>query len=336
MGKKKDGPYKKSQWTSDLGRLTEKGNLKDGKLDGAFEIYYDNGKLRTRGNYKKGIPVGLWENFYDNGLLDRKTHYNNDGIEEGYFERCHKNGNLESRGYYKKNGEWDGLHETFYESGQISTRISYTDGEPSGESEYFNESGIPLDFDEYVSYIEMLEDEQTTQQKEIASLETYEERFVLIASYYVFHADNELPDPEYGEKRRKTTSFTKELHKWRKVCGEKNAEEFQHNYLWAGIDQTSEDYEFQGYPTFEEKKDYLNRELIIATRNLKEADQESKPLRFYFAIRQIIQITYASGFIHDLEMEALFKVAKLIALDREDLQNILDEELGENFKRTSK
>ena len=120
-----------------------------------------------------------------------------------------------------------------------------------------------------------------------------------------------------------------------KICGEKKAEEFQHDYFWAGIDQTSEDYEFQGYPTFEQKKEYLNRELIIATRNLKEANQESRPLRFSFAIRQIIQITYASGFVHDLEMEALHKAAKLIALDRDDLQNLLDEELGDNFKRTS-
>ncbi|MDG2229280.1 MAG: hypothetical protein P8L74_04080 [Gammaproteobacteria bacterium] len=334
MGKKKDGPYKKSQWDSYLGRLTEKGNLKDEKLDGAFEIYYDNDKLHTRGNYKEGIPVGLWENFYENGLLERKTHYNNDGIEEGYFEEYHKNGNVESRGYIK-NGEWDGLYETFYKNGQMSTRSSYTYGHLSGDSEYFNESGMPLDFNEYVSYREMLEQELGDQQQEITSLETFEERFILIASYYVFHADNEFYDPKYGEYGRKRTSFIKELHRWRKICGEKKAEEFQHDYFWAGIDQTSEDYEFQG-PTFEQKKEYLNRELIIAARNLKEANQESRPLRFSFAIRQIIQITYASGFVHDLEMEALHKVAKLIALNRDDLQNLLNEELGDKFKKTSK
>ena len=195
---------------------------------------------------------------------------------------------------------------------------------------------MPLDFDEYVSYREILDEELTAQKHEITSFEPYEEQFILIASYYVFHADNEFPDPKYGEKRRKTTSFIKELHKWGKVCGEKKSEEFKHNYFWAGIDQTSEDYEFQGYPTFEQKKEYLNRELIIAAYMMKEANEESRILRNSFAIRQIIQITYASGFIHDLEMEALHKVAKLIALDRDDLQKFLDEELGDNFKRTSK
>lgn len=335
MDKKKDGPYKKSQWTSNFGRLTEKGNLKNGKLDGSFEVYYDNDKLRTRGNYKEGIPVSLWEYFYDSGLMEKKKHFSNEGIEEGCFEKYHKNGKLESRGYYK-DGEWDGLYETFYENGQISTKGSYRDGQPSGDSEYFNESGMPLDFDEYVSYREILDEELTAQKHEITSFEPYEEQFILIASYYVFHADNEFPDPKYGEKRRKTTSFIKELHKWGKVCGEKKSEEFKHNYFWAGIDQTSEDYEFQGYPTFEQKKEYLNRELIIAAYMMKEANEESRILRNSFAIRQIIQITYASGFIHDLEMEALHKVAKLIALDRDDLQKFLDEELGDNFKRTSK
>ena len=88
MGKKKDGPYRKSQWTSNLGRLTEKGNLKNGKLDGTFEVYYDNDKLHTRGNYKEGIPVSLWEYFYDSGLLKRKTHYNEDGVFDLLGENC--------------------------------------------------------------------------------------------------------------------------------------------------------------------------------------------------------------------------------------------------------
>ena len=326
MGKKKDGPYRKSQWTSNLGRLTEKGNLKNGKLDGAFEVYYDNDKLHTRGNYKEGIPVSLWEYFYDSGLLKRKTHYNEDGVEEGHFEEYHENGKLEFRGYYK-NGKWDGLFETFYENGQISIKELFIDGQPSGDSEYFNQSGMPLDSDEYFSYREILEEELTTEKHEITSLEPYEEQFILIASYYVFHADNEFPDPKYGEKRRRTTSFTKELHRWRKVCGEKKAEEFQHDYFWAGIDKYSEDYEFQGYPTYEQKIAYLKRELIIAAYMMNEADEESRLLRNFFAIRQIVHITYASGFISDLEMAALHEVAELIALDRDDLQSLLDDEL---------
>ena len=334
MGKKKNGPYKKSKWTSHLGRLTEKGNLKNGKLDGVFEVYYDNNQLYIRGNYTEGIPVSLWEYFYDSGLLKRKTHFNNEGVEEGHFEEYHENGKLAFRGYYK-NAKWDGLFETFYENGQISTRESFKDGQPLGDSEYFDKNGVPLDSDEYFSYREYLEEELAAEKLEITSFEPYVEHFIVVASYYVFHADNEFPDPKYGEKIRRTTSFTKELHRWRKVCGEKKAEGFQHDYFWAGIDRFSEDYEHQGYPTYEQKIAYLKGELIKAANTMNEADEESRLLRNFFAIGKIIHITYASGFISDLEMAALHVVAKLIDLDRDDLQNLLDEELGDKFKRTT-
>ena len=111
------------------------------------------------------------------------------------------------------------------------------------------------------------------------------------------------------------------------MCGEKRAEEFQHNYFWAGIDTNSEDYEFQGRPTYEQKIAYLKEELVKAATTMNEADEESRLFRNILAIGQIIHITYASGFISDLEMAALHEVAELIALDRDQVQNLLDDEL---------
>ena len=142
MGKKKkNGSYKKSSWTSHLGRLTEKGNLKYGKLDGVFEIYYDNDQLHTRGNYTEGIPVGLWENFHDSGLMQTKIRYKQ-GVEGYYFEEnYHENGELADTGYYKNaesDVQFDGLHKTFYENGQVSMRRWYNDNQPLGDSEYFD------------------------------------------------------------------------------------------------------------------------------------------------------------------------------------------------------
>ena len=333
MGKKKkNGPYKKSSWTSHLGRLTEKGKLKNGKLDGVFEIYYDNDQLYTRGNYTEGIPVGLWEYFYDSGLLQRKTHYNEQGEEDGYFEKYHENGKLASTGYYK-NAEWDGLHETFYENGQVSRRSSFKDGQLLEDSEYFDQDGVPIDSDEYFSYQAELEEELAAEELEMTSGEFYVEHFIVVASYYVFHADNELPDPKWDETRRRPTSFIKELHRWRKVCGDKRVDVFQRNYIWAGFDRFSEDYEFKGYPTYEQKIAYLKEELVQATTTMNEAGEESRAsaikteLLKLFAIGEIIHITYASGFISDLEMAALHEVAELIALDRDQVQGLLDNEL---------
>ena len=343
MGKKKkNGPYKKSSWTSHLGRLTEKGNLKNGKLDGVFEIYYDNGQLYTRGNYTYGIPVGLWEYFHDSGLLQRKTHYNEQGAEDYYFEEnYHENGELADTGYYKNaesDVQFDGLHKTFYENGQVSMRRWYNDNQPLGNPECFNQDGEPIDFDEYKSYQDgEMEEELAAEEFEMTSGEFYVERFIVVASYYVFHADNELTDdPKWGEKTGKRTSFIKELHRWRKVCGDKRTDRFQHDYQWAGTDMNSEDYEFQGYPTDEEKIAYLKEELVHTATAMNEVAEESRASALKtewlknFALGQIIHITYASGFISDPEMAALHEVAELITLDRDQVQvflDILDNEL---------
>ena len=58
MSKKKDGPYKKSKWTSNFGRLTEKGNLKNGGLDGVYEEFHKNGQLQYKRNFKNGEEEG--------------------------------------------------------------------------------------------------------------------------------------------------------------------------------------------------------------------------------------------------------------------------------------
>ena len=117
------------------------------------------------------------------------------------------------------------------------------------------------------------------------------------------------------------------------MCGDKRAGAFQRDYLWAGIDrnpENSEDYEFQGYPTYAQKIAYLKEELVQAATAMNEAGEESRAsaikteLLKLFAIGQIIHITYASGFISDLEMAALHEVAELIALDRDQVQGFLD------------
>lgn len=338
MGKqKKNGPYKKSSWSSYEGRLTEKGNLKNGKLDGVFEIYYDNGQLHTRGNYTEGIPVGLWEYFHDSGLLQTKIRYKQ-GVEGYYFEEnYHENGELAKTGHYKNTESdvlFDGLHERFYENGQVSMRRWYNDNEPLGEAECFNQDGEPIDFDEYKSYQDAeMEEELAAEEFELTSEEFYVERFIVVASYYVFHADNEFPDPKWGEKHRKTTSFLKELHRWRKVCGKKRTDKFQHDYQWAGTDTNSEDYEFQGHPTYEQKIAYLKEELINTASVMNEVDEESRVSALkteflkLFAIGQIIDITYASGFISDAEMSALYEVGELITLDQDEVRVLLEAHL---------
>ena len=221
-----NGPFEKFYKHRNSGLLKEKGNYKNGNLDGDWQDYYENGQERTKGNYIEGIPFGLWEYFTEEGLLRRKTTYNKKGSEEGYFENYHMNGKIRSRGFYK-NQQYDGLWELFYQNGQISQRGNFKDGERVGRWEYFHESGVSLDPDYYFSYqMDKSSDEQEYTPENNDALET-EMNFVVVASYYVFHADNEFPDPKWGSKQRKRASFIKELDAWRELCGEERANKFQ-------------------------------------------------------------------------------------------------------------
>jgi antitoxin component YwqK of YwqJK toxin-antitoxin module len=328
---KKNGPFEKFYKRRNSGLLKEKGNYKNGNLDGTWQDYYENGQVRTRGNYLEGIPFGLWEYFTEEGLLERKTTYNKKGSEEGYFENYHMNGKIKSRGFYK-NQQYDGLWELFYQNGQISQRGNFKDGEKVGQWEYFHESGVSLDPDYYFSYqMEKSSDEQEYTPENNDALET-EMNFVVVASYYVFHADNEFPDPKWGSKQRKRASFIKELDAWRELCGEERANKFQREYVQSGMND-------KGLPTFEEFNFLENR--LIESANLFEklnnylfpanigtcsdsklnikikTDETMK----YFAIQKIMDITKSSGFISDLEMAALYEVGALIGLN----QNFIDE-----------
>ena len=51
-----------SKWYDELGRFIGKGNLKNGKKEGLWEL--KEGQHTARGNFKNGKEEGLWE-FYD-------------------------------------------------------------------------------------------------------------------------------------------------------------------------------------------------------------------------------------------------------------------------------
>ena len=60
------------------------GSFKNGKMDGAWVVYYNNGQLFYKGNYRNGEKEGPWVEYYDNGQLKLKGVYKN-GKEEGYW-----------------------------------------------------------------------------------------------------------------------------------------------------------------------------------------------------------------------------------------------------------
>ena len=67
-------PYSGPVFRENNGRRIT-GSLKDGKLDGTVETYYENGQLRERGPFKDGVPDGPTEGYYENGQLWMKGTY---------------------------------------------------------------------------------------------------------------------------------------------------------------------------------------------------------------------------------------------------------------------
>ena len=83
---------------------------------GGFVNYHENGQLKGKGNYKDGKLNGLWEVFSENGQIQERKNFRL-GLEDGLYENFWNNGQLWTRGMSKQ-GKEDGLWEVFNENGQ--------------------------------------------------------------------------------------------------------------------------------------------------------------------------------------------------------------------------
>ena len=126
---------------TDLGNgQIQRGNLKNGKKDGVWEITDQNGNLWVRENYKEGISHGLSETYY---LNSNKKLQGRDIWKEGKLitsETYHKNGQLREKGNYKNNSK-EGLWVEYYENGQLREKGEYKNGWIYGLLECFDEQG---------------------------------------------------------------------------------------------------------------------------------------------------------------------------------------------------
>ena len=115
--------------TYDNGKLSSKGNFKDGKWNGLWTYFHENGQKKGEGSFENGdgsdegntgIPrngrEGTWTFWYKNG--QKKTEFTfkngkNDGLITGWYE----NGNKMTEGTYK-DGKIDGIVTEWYEIGR--------------------------------------------------------------------------------------------------------------------------------------------------------------------------------------------------------------------------
>jgi antitoxin component YwqK of YwqJK toxin-antitoxin module len=62
------------------GLLKEKGDYKDGELEGPQERFYENGQLEYRGKYKTGQRDGTWMYFDEEGNLTKTEEWENEKL----------------------------------------------------------------------------------------------------------------------------------------------------------------------------------------------------------------------------------------------------------------
>ena len=108
-------------------------NLKDGKMDGPWERYYENGQVASKSIYVAGEQDGPYEYYYENGQLQGKGTYaagEQDDLYESYA--YYENGQLTRKSTFVT-GELDGPYESYYENGQLTRKGTYNMGFPCGE-----------------------------------------------------------------------------------------------------------------------------------------------------------------------------------------------------------
>ena len=138
----------------------EKGDFKDGNLNGKGKRYWKNGILWEEGDFKDGKLNGKGKCYQKNGTLWqegdfkdgtlRKTYYQNGKLwEEGDF----KDGKLNGKGkYYRENGtllyegdfvddKYNGKGKTYYQNGTLSREGDFKDDELNGKGKCYWENG---------------------------------------------------------------------------------------------------------------------------------------------------------------------------------------------------
>ena len=166
-GGKEQGLAEYYFFSKPFGRLSSKGNHKDGKRVGTWKSYNEDGTDWKILNYKDGELHGLRivtpqygdtakENYKD-GKLDGLSEYSykrttfpydamlkkenyKDGKKDGLSETFYKNGGLDRKENYK-DGELHGLRIVNYKSGELSKKENYKDGKEHGLHESYHKNG---------------------------------------------------------------------------------------------------------------------------------------------------------------------------------------------------
>lgn len=113
--------------------------VRTGRLQGKFQLCYDNGRLQSEENYHKGRLHGMQRAWYPSGQPKKEVPFIN-GAMEGQRREWYADGKLKMECQYRRN-KLDGLMAEWYATGQVRERGNYWQGKRHGIWKEFDPQG---------------------------------------------------------------------------------------------------------------------------------------------------------------------------------------------------
>lgn len=134
---KYEGPYTRMDST---GVLLERGNYRNGALQGIRELYYPDGTVKVRERHEGGEMIGLYEYFYPDGKPELWGYYI-DGAMYGLWRKYAPEGYLLEEVMFSQNEERGPFWE-YHPDGTLKVEGTYLNGpEEEGRLNLYDPSG---------------------------------------------------------------------------------------------------------------------------------------------------------------------------------------------------
>ncbi|MFL5810969.1 MAG: toxin-antitoxin system YwqK family antitoxin [Flavisolibacter sp.] len=125
------------------GNIAKTGNYKNGQIEGAATIYYQNGAVFGLQTYTEGKKEGLQKYYFPTGKKKSMVNYVA-GKMNGKSETYYENGNIQESMEYTADSA-DGNYRYYYSSGQLWTEKTYKDGMLMNVKAVYDKNGKELD-----------------------------------------------------------------------------------------------------------------------------------------------------------------------------------------------
>ena len=109
------------------GALELEESWKKGKFEGDYIVYFQDGSIQQTGQYIDNKMTGEWKTFYQNGQLKEIVPFENNE-ENGQFVEYYENGQLKAKGVYKRGPYEEGMLELYKEDGTMERKMRCVDG----------------------------------------------------------------------------------------------------------------------------------------------------------------------------------------------------------------